>query len=397
VTLPLRRPYPPMEARSVEAIPVGPEWQYEPKWDGFRCLAFRDADSVALQSKAGEPLERYFPELVEILRGIKAHQFVLDGEIVIPKGSSLSFDDLLMRIHPAESRVRKLAAETPATLIVFDLLVDDRGTSLVTLLLEERRPKLEAFAARFLSGRAQIELSPATNDPKIALRWFETTRGALDGVIAKRRDQPYRSGDRTGMLKIKQRRTADCVVGGFRYASAGHVIGSLLLGLYDDEGVLHHVGFTSGLSAGDRKALVPKLEKLIKPPGFTGRAPGGPSRWSTERSAEWKPLQPKLVVEVEYDHVTGDRFRHGTGFLRWRPDKAPRACTFDQIARPEGSLLKLLSGTKPRAKSGSALGKTRAVRAKPKERRAVRGKPKAGRTTRAKPKGRRAARAPSRH
>ncbi len=361
MTLPLKRPFPPMEAKSVDLIPVGPEWQYEPKWDGFRCLAFRDGDAVSLQSKAGEPLERYFPEMVAALREVKAQQFVLDGEIVIPKGKSLSFDDLLMRIHPAESRVKKLAAETPALLIVFDLLVDEKGTPLVGHPLQERRPRLEAFAARFLAGHPSVRLSPATAEPEDALRWFREARGALDGVIAKRRDMPYRSGDRTGMQKIKQRRTADCVVGGFRYASAGRVIGSLLLGLYDEKGLLHHVGFTSGLAAPERKALVPKLEALVKPPGFTGHAPGGPSRWSTERSSEWQPLQPKLIVEVEYDHVSGGRFRHGTRFVRWRPDKAPRQCTFEQIERPEGSLLNLLGASgRPRA----TRKKTAAVRVK---------------------------------
>ena len=361
MTIPLKRPFPPMEAKSVDMIPVGPEWQYEPKWDGFRCLAFRDGDAIALQSKAGEPLERYFPEMVEALRAVKAKQFVLDGEIVIPKGKSLSFDDLLMRIHPAESRVKKLAVETPALLIVFDLLVDEKGAPLVGCPLQERRPRLETFAARFLVGHPSIRLSPATATPDVALRWFRETRGALDGVIAKRRDMVYRSGDRTGMQKIKQRRTADCVVGGFRYASAGRVIGSLLLGLYDEKGLLHHVGFTSGLAAPERKALVPKLEALVKPPGFTGNAPGGPSRWSTERSSEWQPLQTKLVVEVEYDHVSGGRFRHGTRFVRWRPDKAPRQCTFEQIERPEGSMLELLgAGGRPR----TTRKKTAAVRVK---------------------------------
>ena len=371
MTLPLKRPYPPMEAKSVDMIPVGPEWQYEPKWDGFRCLAFRDGDAIALQSKAGEPLERYFPEMVDALREVKAKQFVLDGELVIPKGKSISFDDLLMRIHPAESRVKKLAAETPAILIVFDLLVDDKGTSLVGLPLQERRPRLDAFAARFLVGHPSIRLSPSTSEPQDALRWFQETRGALDGVIAKRRDMPYRSGDRTGMQKIKQRRSADCVVGGFRYASAGHVIGSLLLGLYDDQGLLHHVGFTSGFAAPERRALVPKLEALIKPPGFTGNAPGGPSRWSTERSTEWQPLQNKLVVEVEYDHVTGGRFRHGTRLLRWRPDQAPRQCTFEQIERPDGSILGLLgdggrkiAATKKAPKAAAARKKAPAAKKK---------------------------------
>ena len=349
-----------MEAKSVDTIPAGPEWQYEPKWDGFRCLAFRDGNEIALQSKAGEPLARYFPEMVEAVREVGAKKFVLDGEIVIPHGSSLSFDDLLMRIHPAESRVRKLAAETPALLIVFDLLVDERGTPLVEKTRDERRQRLEAFAARYLKGHPRIALSPCTDDPRMAMKWFEATRGALDGVIAKRRDFPYRSGDRTGMQKFKQRRTADCVVGGYRYASAGRAIGSLLLGLYDDQGLLHHVGFTSSMSAADRKALVPKLEALVKEPGFTGHAPGGPSRWSTERSAEWKPLRSKLVAEVEYDHVSGSRFRHGTRFVRWRPDKAPRQCTFEQIERREGSMLRLLGATGKRAsRSAPAAGRVR--------------------------------------
>src|SRR6185503_6341431 len=342
VTLPIKRPYPPMEAKSVDTVPTGSEWQYEPKWDGFRCLAFRDGDTVALQSKAGEPLERYFPELVEAVLAVPARRFVLDGEIVIPHGQSLSFDALLQGIHPAESRVRKLSTETPALLIVFDLLVDEKGASLVGKTLEERRPKLEAFAARFLEGHPTLRLSPASDDPATAIRWYEKTRGALDGVIAKRRDLPYRSGDRTGMQKIKQRRTADCVVGGFRYASKGGVIGSLLLGLHDDQGVLHHVGFTSSLSADERRALVPKLEALVKPPGFTGNAPGGPSRWSTERSGEWQPVAPKVVVEVTYDHFTGGRFRHGTRFLRWRPDKDPRQCTMDQVEHREGKAMALL-------------------------------------------------------
>ena len=351
MSLPLRRPFPPMEAKSVDKVPTGPEWQYEPKWDGFRCLAFRDGDLIALQSKAGEPLERYFPELTQALLQLTARRFVLDGEIVIPRGEALSFDDLLMRIHPAESRIRKLSTETPAILIVFDLLVDEKGASLVDQSLEERRPKLESFASRFFAGHPGVRLSPASDDPATAIQWYEQTRGALDGVIAKRRDLPYRSGDRTGMQKIKQRRTADCVVGGFRYASKGGVIGSLLLGLYDREGLLHHVGFTSALSAEERRALVPKLTALVKPPGFTGSAPGGPSRWSTERSGEWQPLKPTLVVEVEYDHVSGDRFRHGTRFMRWRPDKAPRQCTFEQIERPEGSMLELLMARRPRASS----------------------------------------------
>lgn len=341
MTLPLRRPYAPMEAESVETVPAGLQWQYEPKWDGFRCLAFRDGREIALQSKAGEPLTRYFPEIVAALGKLAARRFVLDGELVIPRGKSLSFDDLLMRIHPADSRVRKLSVETPALFIVFDLLVDEKGRSLVSRPLSERRPLLEAFAKRHLGGPS-IVLSPASRDRAAALRWFKSTRGALDGVIAKRLDVKYHSGDRKGMQKIKQRRTAECVVGGFRYASKGGAIGSLLLGLYDDKGLLHHVGFTSSQPESERRALVPKLEQLIHPPGFNGHAPGGPSRWSTKRSAAWEPLRPLLVVEVQYDHVSGRRFRHGTKFLRYRPDKAPRKCTLEQIEQPEAKMLSLL-------------------------------------------------------
>jgi ATP-dependent DNA ligase len=331
MVLPIRSPFPPMDALAVETIPSGPGWQFEPKWDGFRCLAFREQRKITLQSKSGQPLARYFPEVVETLSKTKHKRYVIDGEIVIPVKGGLSFDDLLQRIHPAASRVRKLAAETPATLVVFDLLVDEKGKLLLQLPLEERRARLERFARGF--GRTGLLLSPATTDHRRAERWFRAAgRGTLDGIVAKRLDQPYRSGERA-MLKIKPFRTADCVVGGFRYASRGHAVGSLLLGLFDDDGLLHHVGFTSSLAADQRKSLTPKLKTLIKPPGFTGRAPGGPSRWSTKRSLEWQPLAPRLVVEVQYDHFTGERFRHGTKFLRWRPDKAPRQCSFDQLQK----------------------------------------------------------------
>lgn len=340
--LPINPPYPPMEALTESEIPTGPEWQYEPKWDGFRCLAFRDGLRLELQSKAGQTLGRYFPELVAALLALKAPKFVLDGEIVIPVGKNLSFDDLLMRIHPAESRILKLSEETPATLIVFDLLVDETGASLVAKPLAERRNKLEKFAKVYLQKNSIVRLSPATNDLAEARKWFKTMGGGLDGIVAKRLDMPYKSGERSGMQKIKNLRTADCVVGGFRYASKGKVAGSLLLGLYGEDGLLHHVGFTSSMKAADRKEITKKLEALVKPPGFTGRAPGGPSRWSTERSAEWQPLAPKLVVEVQYDHFTGGRFRHGTKLLRWRPDKAPEQCTMSQVERESRSPLRLL-------------------------------------------------------
>jgi ATP-dependent DNA ligase len=332
MTLTLKQPYVPMEAKSVGQLPVGDNWQYEPKWDGFRCIAFRDHDQIDLQSKSGQPLGRYFPEVVEALLKLKAKQFVLDGEIVVPVKGRFSFDDLLMRIHPAASRIKKLAQETPAKLIVFDLLVDDRGRSIVGDTLTQRRKKLDAFAKKYLPKNKSVELSPQTDDLKIAKDWLAGAGVDLDGVIAKRTDMPYQGGNRHGMVKVKRLRTADCVVGGFRYASEGKVVGSMLLGLYDDKGLLHHVGFTSSFKANEKPALTKKLEKLIKPPGFTGNAPGGPSRWATERSAEWQPLAPKLVIEVQYDHFTGGRFRHGTKFLRWRPDKKPAQCTFDQVS-----------------------------------------------------------------
>lgn len=333
MTLPIKQNYPPMEAKSVAQLPAGVAWQYEPKWDGFRCLAFRDGDKVDLQSKSGQPLARYFPELVEALRKLKAKQLVIDSEIVVPVKGKFSFDDLLMRIHPAASRIRKLSQETPAKMIVFDLLVDDRGKSLVDLELVQRRRKLDAFAKKYFTRNKSIELSPCTEDLKIARHWLAGAGVDLDGVIAKRADMPYQSGNRHGMVKVKRLRTADCVVGGFRYASEGKVIGSMLLGLYDEKGLLHHVGFTSSFKSNEKAALTRKLEKLIKPPGFTGNAPGGPSRWATERSTEWQPLDPKLVIEIQYDHFTGGRFRHGTKFLRWRPDKNPRQCRFDQVKR----------------------------------------------------------------
>jgi ATP-dependent DNA ligase len=271
--------------------------------------------------------------LISALQTVETKNFVLDGEIVVPLNGSFSFDDLLQRIHPAESRVRKLSQEHPAQIIVFDLLVFAEWKLLVSQPLKERRRLLEIFFAQYLAQNPTFQLSPATREIDIARRWLATTGGKLDGIIAKRLDSTYRSGERTGMQKIKRLRTADCVVGGFRYASEGRAVGSLLLGLYED-GLLHHVGFTSGFSQSEKKALLQKVEPLIEPPGFTGNAPGGPSRWSTKRSAEWQPVKPKLVVEVQYDHFTGNRFRHGTKFLRWRPDKLPKACSIEQVKPP---------------------------------------------------------------
>jgi len=322
-----------MEALLVNEIPTGENWQYEPKWDGFRCLAFRDGDSIELQSKSGQSLGRYFPEIVAALAKVKANQFVIDGELIITLNGEPSFDALLQRIHPAASRVEKLSKETPARLIVFDLLVDEKGNAIATEPLKKRRQRLESFAKKFFPKNKSIELSPKTMDAKIALEWLNDPSVRLDGVIAKLLDLPYRSGERDGMKKVKKLRTADCVVGGFRYASAGKVIGSLLLGLYDDEGLLHHVGFTSSFSGVEKQELTKKLEPLIKPPGFTGNKPGGPSRWSTKKTSEWEPLATKLVIEVQFDHFTGGRFRHGTRFLRWRPDKKPKQCGFEQVRK----------------------------------------------------------------
>ena len=320
----------PMEAKLVAELPEEPGWQFEPKWDGFRCLAFRAGDQVDLRAKSGKPLGRYFPEVVAMLMGLKPSRFVIDGELAIPVGDTLSFDALQMRIHPAESRIKKLAVETPAILILFDMLLDPAGNSLIEQPLVKRRAALERFY-KTAGQTGGMKLSPCTTNRKQAEVWLDSARGALDGVVAKRSDGAYLPGERA-MLKVKRLRTAECVVGGFRYESGSREVGSLLLGLYDDAGELNHVGFTATITDAERPALTKQLEALIAPPGFTGKAPGGPSRWSTERSGEWEPVKPKLVVEVRYDHVTGDRFRHGTKLIRFRPDKAPKQCTFEQIA-----------------------------------------------------------------
>jgi ATP-dependent DNA ligase len=335
-----------MEARSVDAIPRGGEWQYEPKWDGFRCLLSRVGAKVGLRSKSGEDLTRYFPELVDAALGLKAAHVLLDGEIVVPHGKTFSFDDLLQRIHPAASRVKRLSVETPALYLAFDLLATAQDKKLSTQPLGKRRPALEAFAKIQFKSNPTFHLSQATASFATARKWLAQAGGGCDGVMAKRLDLPYQPGSRDGMQKIKNFRSADCVVGGFRYATnllnGKKVVGSLLLGLYDDAGPLHHVGFSSAIKQEEKPALTAKLEALIATPGFTGNAPGGPSRWSTERSAQWCPLKPKLVVEVSYDHFSGDRFRHGTSILRWRPDKAPKQCTFDQLKQKAVNPMKLL-------------------------------------------------------
>ncbi len=335
--LPLPLAFAPMEARLVADLPVDPGWRFEPKWYGFRCLAFRAGDEVDLRAKSGKPLARYFPDVAADLRMLPVDRFILDGELTIPVRGELSFDALQMRLHPAESRVSRLAAEDPATLVLFDCLVADDGQSLVDAPLTQRHAALAAVFQRF-NAPGHIRLSPGTEDLGEARTWLTRVGAALDGIVAKRLDGPYASGERA-MLKIKRLRTADCVVGGFRYESDSQQVGSLLLGLYDDAGKLDHVGYTSAISDAERPALTTKLERLAGGPGFTGDAPGGPSRWSNGRSAAWTPLQTRLVVEVRYDHVTADRFRHGTTLLRWRPDKAPRQCTLAQLRSESASLL----------------------------------------------------------
>jgi ATP-dependent DNA ligase len=333
-TLPLETA--PMEARSVEALPDGPGWQFEPKWDGFRCLAFKSGDAVELRAKSGKPLGRYFPEMLDALRTAPADDFVLDGELTICRDGALSFAALQDRLHPAESRIRKLAAATPAQLILFDCLAAS-GAPVLARPLTARRKALEAVVAE-LPDRARFRLTKFTRNRAEAQHWLDEAQGSIDGVVAKRVEGPYEAGERA-MLKIKHLRTADCVVGGFRYAQGRRLVGSLLLGLFDDEDRLNHVGFTSAISEQERPALTAKLEAIRGPPGFTGAAPGGPSRWNTDRTADWEPLRLEHVVEVRYDHVTGSRFRHGTTLVRWRPDKDPKQCRMDQLRQEAATTL----------------------------------------------------------
>ncbi len=386
--LPLQPPYPPADAKPVKELPREPGWLYEPKWDGFRCVAFRRGEEIVLQSKAGQPLTRYFPEVAAALRALPARKFVLDGEIVIRRGAGLDFDALLQRIHPAASRIQRLSQQTPATYMVFDLLADARGKPLVSSPLSARRMALQEFALANIGGEPAIKsgrksrsraaakttsndvmprimLSPASSDFATAEKWMrEGAASGWDGVVAKRLDREYTSGERTGMVKVKRIRTADCVVGGFRWSRSAKTssakeaatqepqkgarktskkkpakeIGSLLLGLYNKSGRLDHIGFSASFAREERK----QLKKILKPfmakdgspgAGFTGKAPGGPSRWTRDdRDTEWFPLKPKLVGEFQYDHFSGGRFRHGTKFLRWRPEKKPEQCTMDQLA-----------------------------------------------------------------
>jgi ATP-dependent DNA ligase len=326
----LKQPYLPMEAVSVSVIPVGPGWQYEPKWDGFRCLAFKDGNKIELQSKSQKPLTAYFPEVVDALRAVKPATCVLDGELVIPVNGELSFDHLLMRLSRGEGGPRRQAAQYPAVFFVFDILSDEEGRLLTGEPLGKRRLELERFAAGYLDENGTIRLSPATEDIEVARKWFGLAGGSLDGIVAKRIDVGYQPGTTRSVQKIKQRRTADCVVGGVILGAGGKSVSHVLLGLYED-GLLHFIG-SAPLKAAEGKRLAGMLGDLIQPPGFTGRLPAEVRAQFGYRISEWHPLAPKLVAEVEYGHFTGGRFRHGSKFLRWRPDKEISGCTIDQVS-----------------------------------------------------------------
>jgi ATP-dependent DNA ligase len=332
-----------MLSSPVAALPEGEGWQFEPKWDGFRTLVFRDSDEVFLQSRDSRPMNRYFPELIEPLKRELPRRCVMDGEVVIVGESGLDFEALLLRIHPAESRVKLLASQSPASFVAWDLLALD-DEDLRAKPLEERRKRLDEVLGK---AKPPVHLSPATGDRALAQDWFQRFEGAgLDGVMAKRLDEPYRPGERT-MLKIKHRRTADCVVAGFRWHKngPGTMVGSLLLGLYDGAGTLHHVGVTAAFTTAVRKTLVEELAPLRQnalkghpwrdwaeaQAQATQRLPGASSRWNRGKDLGWEPLRPELVCEVSFDHMQGDRFRHAAQFVRWRPDKRPADCRYDQL------------------------------------------------------------------
>jgi len=362
--LPFAPPIAPMLSKAAEALPGGDGWQFEPKWDGFRTLVFRDADEILLQSRDEKPMNRYFPELVAPLAATLPERCVVDGEIVIVGGDGLDFEALLLRIHPAASRVKLLAAQAPASFVVWDLLALN-DEDLRASPLAARRERLE----RAMAGAAPpVHLSPATRDRSLAEDWFRRFEGAgLDGVMAKRLDEPYRAGERT-MIKVKHARTADCVVAGFRWHKngAGTMIGSLLLGLYDDDGTLHHVGVTASFTNAVRRQLVADLAPLREgalaghpwrdwaeaqeEASATGqRLPGASSRWNRGKDLSWEPLRPDRVCEVAYDHMQGTRFRHAAQFVRWRSDKRPADCRYDQLeATPAYELERVFGARDPR-------------------------------------------------
>jgi ATP-dependent DNA ligase len=337
MNLPVGPPVSPMLAKLKPEIPRGEGWTYEPKWDGFRAIVFRDGDELHIGSRDGKPLERYFPELVEPLTKSLPERCVVDGEVVIAGPKGLEFETLLLRIHPAASRVKMLSVEHPASFVAFDLLaLGDHD--LTKEPLAARRAKLEEMLPEVKTnetpGSLQVLLTPSTADPEEASVWFQGLEAlGLDGIVAKRDDSIYSPGERT-MVKIKHQRTADCVVGGYRVHKSGDGVGSLLLGVYDDEGTLHYVGHTSSFKADERRELLQQLRELEGEGGFgSGRTPGGPSRWAQAKDQSWTPLQPVLVCEVAYDYMQGARFRHAARLLRWRQDREPQSCTFAQLER----------------------------------------------------------------
>jgi ATP-dependent DNA ligase len=340
MALPFAPPLDPMLAKAEESIPVGEGYCYEPKWDGFRTVVFKDGDAVHLGSRNGLPMQRYFPEVVELMKRELNLDAVLDGELFIPGPKGLDFDALQMRIHPAASRVQKLSQEIPAGFVAFDLLAVG-GEDLRGLPFSERRKRLVAVCP----VKADFFPTPQTKDPAVARAWFDDFEGAgLDGVIARREDLPYRPGERV-MVKVKHGRTADCVVGGYRLGKKEGTIGALLLGMYDEKGVLHHVGHTSSFTVKEKRELVDRVKPYEGGTSFgAGRTPGAPSRWSSDKDTSWTPLTPTLVCEVKFDYLQGGRFRHGATFVRWRSDKPPKDCTYDQLAPPHAfSLEKVIA------------------------------------------------------
>ena len=363
--LPFDPPLAPMLSSAAESLPSGDGWQFEPKWDGFRTIVFRDGDEILLQSRDEKPMNRYFPELLAPLTAALPERCVLDGEIVITGANGLDFEALLLRIHPAASRVKLLAEQAPASYVAWDLLALG-DEDLRAAPLSARRRKLEKVLAKV---KPPVHLSPATPDRDVAKDWFSRFEGAgLDGVMAKRLDAPYRAGERT-MIKVKHSRTADCVVAGFRWHKngPGTMVGSLLLGLYDDDGTLHHVGVTAAFTNAMRKQLAQELEPLrrnaVENHPWRGwaeaqdeasakgqRMPGATSRWNRGKDMSWVPLRPELVCEVSYDHMQGDRFRHAAHFERWRPDKPPEDCRYDQLEVTPPYELERVFGTRPAAR-----------------------------------------------
>ena len=363
VTLPFSSPLEPMLSSAADGLPEGEGWLFEPKWDGFRTLIFRDGEELVLQSRDEKPMNRYFPELVEPLKAVLPERCVIDGEIVIVGEQGLDFEALLLRIHPAASRVKLLAEQTPASFVAWDLLaIDDEDLREVPL--EERRKRLEKLLGK---AKAPVHLSPATRDRAQAEDWFQRFEGAgLDGVMAKRLDSPYRAGERT-MIKVKHSRTADCVVAGFRWHKngPGTMVGSLLLGLYDDAGKLYHIGVTSAFTNVKRKQLVEELAPLRENARETHpwrewadwegeqRMPGATSRWNRGKDLSWEPLRPERVCEVAYDHMQGARLRHAARFVRWRFDKPPEDCRYDQLEVTPAYELERVFGARESSRKGS--------------------------------------------